>query len=207
MASKAFKRSAQRAAVAGALAVGAVSASAAPALAEPISVPGVGPIEIPGVTQKQVDDAIATFAPALGQGMDTGNPAPAQAAPVTPAPAPQAPVTSTAERAVKAAETKLGAPYVYGAAGPNAFDCSGLVQWAYKQAGLDLPRTSYDQAAVGVPVSQNNLQVGDVVSFYGGGHSGIYAGNGNVIHASTSGQPVKMSPVSAMPFDGARRYV
>lgn len=120
--------------------------------------------------------------------------------------APAAPISSVGEQAVRAAESKLGSPYVYGAAGPDAFDCSGLVQWAYKQAGLNLPRTSYDQAAAGVAVAQSDLQVGDVISFYGGSHSGIYAGNGNVIHASTAGQPVKLAPVSSMPYDGARRY-
>lgn len=206
MASSTLKRSARRAAVAGALAVGAVTVTAAPALADTINVPGVGAVEVPGVTQAQVDAAIANItpdianiAPDIAQGIGTGSVAPAL-------PTSVAPVMSIGEQAFKAAETKLGSPYVYGAAGPDAFDCSGLVQWAYKQAGLNLPRTSYDQASAGTPVSRDNLQVGDVISFYGGSHSGIYAGNGNVIHASTAGQPVKIAPVSSMPFDGARRY-
>ncbi|QBJ94898.1 NlpC/P60 family protein [Rhodococcus sp. ABRD24] len=190
MASSTFKRSARRAVVAGALAFGAVTVSAAPALAEPISIPGVGTVDVPGVSQAQVDSVLGNFAPAPG----------------APAPAPLAPVVTAGEKAVKAAESKLGAPYVYGSAGPDSFDCSGLVQWAYKQAGLNLPRTSYDQAAAGVAVPQSDLRLGDVISFYGGSHSGIYAGNGNVIHASTAGQPVKLAPVSSMPFDGARRY-
>ncbi|QEM26757.1 NlpC/P60 family protein [Rhodococcus qingshengii] len=182
MASQSFKRSAQLA-VAGALAVGAFAATAAPASADPITIPGVGTFEVPGVSipQLPVIPGIADIAPA-------------------------APISSVGEQAVRAAESKLGSPYVYGAAGPDAFDCSGLVQWAYKQAGLNLPRTSYDQAAAGVAVAQSDLQVGDVISFYGGSHSGIYAGNGNVIHASTAGQPVKLAPVSSMPYDGARRY-
>ncbi len=121
-------------------------------------------------------------------------------------PRPPAPASTAGDKAVQAAQTKLGSPYVYGAAGPNSFDCSGLVQWAFKQAGLNLPRTSYAQAAAGTPVSQSDLRPGDVVSFYGGSHSGIYAGNGNVIHASTEGQPVKLAPIASMPFDGARRY-
>jgi len=199
VASSTLKRSARRAAVAGALAVGAVTVTAAPALADTINVPGVGAVEVPGVTQAQVDAAIANIAPGIAQGVGTGSAAPAL-------PQSVAPIMSLGEQAFKAAEAKLGAPYVYGAAGPDAFDCSGLVQWAYKQAGLNLPRTSYDQAAAGTPVSRDNLQVGDVISFYGGSHSGIYAGNGNVIHASTAGQPVKIAPVSSMPFDGARRY-
>ncbi len=170
----------------GALAVGAFAATAAPASADPITIPGVGTFEVPGVSipQLPVIPGITDIAPA----------------------APAAPISSVGEQAVRAAESKLGSPYVYGAAGPDAFDCSGLVQWAYKQAGLNLPRTSYDQAAAGVAVAQSDLQVGDVISFYGGSHSGIYAGNGNVIHASTAGQPVKLAPVSSMPYDGARRY-
>lgn len=185
MASQSFKRSAQLA-VAGALAVGAFAATAAPASADPITIPGVGTFDVPGVSipQLPVIPGITDIAP----------------------PAPAAPFSSVGEQAVRAAETKLGSPYVYGASGPDAFDCSGLVQWAYKQAGLNLPRTSYDQAAAGAPVSQADLRVGDVISFYGGSHSGIYAGNGNVIHASTAGQPVKLAPVSSMPYDGARRY-
>jgi len=185
VASQSFKRSAQLA-VAGALAVGAFAATAAPASADPITIPGVGTFEVPGVSipQLPVIPGITDIAPA----------------------APAAPISSVGEQAVRAAESKLGSPYVYGASGPDAFDCSGLVQWAYKQAGLNLPRTSYDQAAAGVAVSQSDLQVCDVISFYGGSHSGIYAGNGNVIHASTAGQPVKLAPVSSMPYDGARRY-
>lgn len=198
MASPNLKRSAQRAAVAGALAVGAVAVSAAPAMADPINVPGIGTVEVPGVSQAQVDAAIAQIAPAVAPVLPTGS--------VDLAPASVAPAASLGQKALQAAESKLGAPYVYGAAGPDAFDCSGLVQWAYKQAGLNLPRTSYDQASAGFAVARDNLQVGDVISFYGGSHSGIYAGNGNVIHASTSGQPVKLAPVSSMPFDGARRY-
>lgn len=108
--------------------------------------------------------------------------------------------------ALDAALSKLGAPYRYGAAGPNAFDCSGLVQWSYRQAGRQLPRTSGAQLAAGIPIARDNLQPGDLVSFYGGEHSAIYAGNGNIVHAATSGQPVKISPLGSMPFTGARRF-
>ncbi|AWK72234.1 MULTISPECIES: NlpC/P60 family protein [Rhodococcus] len=179
MASQVSKRNVRRAIVASALAVGALTATAAPAAADPITIPGIGTFEIPGVVIPQVPGA-----------------------PALPAP----PASSTGDKAVQAAQSKIGAPYVYGAAGPNSFDCSGLVQWAFKQAGLNLPRTSYDQAAAGTPVAQSDLRPGDVVSFYGGSHSGIYAGNGNVIHASTESQPVKLAPIASMPFDGARRY-
>jgi len=107
--------------------------------------------------------------------------------------------------ALQAALSKLGSPYEYGAAGPGSFDCSGLVQWAYKQAGVSVPRTSQAQAGVGTPVAQQDLQPGDIVAFYGGGHVGIYAGNGNVIHAPDYGQPVKVAPMRYMDFTNARR--
>jgi len=69
---------------------------------------------------------------------------------------------------------------------PGSFDCSGLVQWAYKQAGVSVPRTSQGQAGVGTPVAQQDRQPGGIVAFYGGGHVGIYAGKGNVVHAPTT---------------------
>ena len=185
MASHTSTRPLRRILVAGAITAGAVILPAAPAMAAPITIPGVGTFEIPEIP-----------------GMP---PLPAQV-PAPNAPAPVAPQVTPAAKAVQAAETKIGAPYVYGASGPDSFDCSGLVQWAYKQAGVSLPRTSYDQAAAGTPVSKADLRPGDVVSFYGGSHSGIYSGNGNVIHASTSGVPVKVAPVDSMPSDGARRY-
>ncbi|CAM3117165.1 NlpC/P60 family protein [Skermania piniformis] len=106
--------------------------------------------------------------------------------------------------AFHAAQSKLGAPYSYGAAGPGAFDCSGLVQWAYRQAGISLPRTSYSQLTTGAPVSFADLQPGDIVGY--DGHVALYAGNGQVIHASTEGQPVKYASMSSMPFSSARRF-
>lgn len=177
-------------AIAGIFTVGAITATAAPALAAPVTVPGIGTFDIPGVPAQTIE------IPGLPQ------------LPVLPAPGAQAPaaILSAGQKAVDAAASKIGSPYVWGAAGPDAFDCSGLVQWAFKQAGITLPRTSYDQAAAGVPVSTAALQPGDVVSFYGGSHSGIYAGNGEVIHAATSGTPVKRAPIASMPMDGARRY-
>lgn len=117
-----------------------------------------------------------------------------------------APRKTTGERAVEAARSKLGAAYRYGSAGPDAFDCSGLVQWSYGQAGVDVPRTSYGQLESGTPVPLDDLQPGDMVSFYNGEHSALYAGNGQVIHAATEGEGVRMSPISAMPVAGARRF-
>jgi cell wall-associated NlpC family hydrolase len=186
-------RTVRRALVAGAIALGAVTVSAGPAMAEPINIPGVGTFDLPaGVT---VPPEIANIVP----------PAP-EAAPAPQSGSFTAPFSSVGQRAADAAQSKIGAPYVYGAAGPSSFDCSGLVQWAYKQAGLSVPRTSYEQASAGAPVDVAALQPGDVVSFYGGSHTGIYIGGGNIVHASTSSQPVKIAPLNSMPVDGARRF-
>jgi peptidoglycan DL-endopeptidase CwlO len=101
---------------------------------------------------------------------------------------------------------KLGKPYRWGAVGPNAFDCSGLVKWSFANAGKILPRTSRAMASVGVPVSRANLQPGDLVFFYTPiSHVGIYIGNGQIVHASRTGQPVKVSNMSGMRFTTARR--
>lgn len=109
--------------------------------------------------------------------------------------------------ALSAAFTQIGKPYVWGATGPDGYDCSGLVVWAYKQIGKTLPRSSQAQAAGGTPVDKANLQPGDVVLFYpDASHVGLYAGNGNVVHASTFGVPVRVESMASWPFYGARRY-
>ncbi|MDH6134779.1 cell wall-associated NlpC family hydrolase [Kitasatospora sp. MAA4] len=107
-----------------------------------------------------------------------------------------------AAAAVAAAESKLGAAYVYGATGPSTFDCSGLTQWAYAQAGVSLPRTSQEQESAGTNLGTNlaNAQVGDLIIFYGGDHVGIYVGNGNVIHAPHTGSVVRYEAASNMPI-------
>src|SRR3954447_1228990 len=108
--------------------------------------------------------------------------------------------------AVSKALSKLGTPYRWGAMGPNAFDCSGLVKWSFAQAGKSLPRTSRAQASAGTPVSKANLQPGDLVFFYKPiSHVGIYIGNGKIVHASRKGQPVKVSDMANMRFTAARR--
>ncbi|MEV6098265.1 NlpC/P60 family protein [Nocardia sp. NPDC051981] len=127
------------------------------------------------------------------------------AAPRAPVPAAM-PKKTVGERAVEAARTKLGATYAMGGDGPDTFDCSGLVQWSYREAGVEVPRTSYSQLAAGTPVSVDDLQPGDLVSYYGGGHSALYLGDGKVIHASDYGSGVKVSPLTTMPMAGARRF-
>ncbi|MFF0817006.1 NlpC/P60 family protein [Rhodococcus sp. NPDC003318] len=109
--------------------------------------------------------------------------------------------------ALQAALTQVGKPYVWGATGPDGYDCSGLMVWAYRQIGKELPRSSQAQAAGGTPVRKEDLQPGDLVIFYSdASHVGMYAGNGNIVHASTFGVPVKVAPLDAYPFYGARRY-
>ncbi|MFI7001883.1 NlpC/P60 family protein [Nocardia sp. NPDC050175] len=116
-------------------------------------------------------------------------------------------VPGSGTSALAAGLTRIGDPYVWGATGPNQFDCSGLVQWAFKQVGKNVPRTSSAQATYGTPVSKDELQPGDVVFFYSDiSHVGIYAGNGLMLHASTFGVPVAVAPMGSTPYNSARRY-
>ncbi|MYV49319.1 NlpC/P60 family protein [Streptomyces sp. SID2888] len=111
-----------------------------------------------------------------------------------------------AAAAVAYAYAKLGSPYVWGATGPHAFDCSGLVQAAYRSAGVALPRTTYAQIGAGRRVSRAELRPGDLVFFYSGvSHVGIYVGRGQMIHAPNPSAPVRLAPVDQMPFAGATR--
>ncbi|MDH6216448.1 NlpC/P60 family protein [Streptomyces pseudovenezuelae] len=107
-----------------------------------------------------------------------------------------------AAAAFSAAQSKLGTPYVYGASGPSSFDCSGLTSWAYAQAGVSIPRTSQAQANAGTRIyNQSDLRVGDLVIFYGDMHHvGLYAGNGQVIHAPRTGTVVRYESIGNMPF-------
>jgi len=115
---------------------------------------------------------------------------------------------SRAAAAVSYAYAKLGSPYVWGATGPSAFDCSGLVQAAYRSAGISLPRTTYAQIDAGRRVSRSELLPGDLVFFYSGiSHVGIYIGNGQMIHAPNPSAPVRIAPIDEMPFAGATRVV
>ncbi|NYH79239.1 cell wall-associated NlpC family hydrolase [Actinopolyspora biskrensis] len=101
--------------------------------------------------------------------------------------------TGAATTAVNAALGKQGSPYVWGAKGPNRFDCSGLVQWSYEQAGISLPASTRTQIDEGRSVSTSQLRPGDVVFYYSSAsHNGLYIGNGKVVHAPTEGQDVKV---------------
>ncbi|MFE4668508.1 NlpC/P60 family protein [Streptomyces sp. NPDC056716] len=104
--------------------------------------------------------------------------------------------------AYEAAQSVIGSPYVYGASGPSSFDCSGLTSWAYAQAGMQIPRTSQEQANAGTRIySQSDLQVGDLVIFYDDlHHVGFYAGNGQVLHSPRTGTVVRYESIDNMPF-------
>lgn len=122
---------------------------------------------------------------------------------------PVAPVLDpgAASGVVAAALSKLGSPYSWGAAGPDAFDCSGLMVWSYLQQGKTIPRTSQAQIAGGQSVAKSDLQPGDIVGFFPGvTHVGMYIGGGQIVHASDYGIPVQVVSVDSMPFAGASRY-
>ena len=109
---------------------------------------------------------------------------------------------------VDTAMAQLGDPYVWGAGGPNAFDCSGLTQYAYAAAGISLPHSSRAQSTMGTAVARADLQPGDLVFFYSPvSHVGMYIGNGQMVHASTFGQPVIVSSVDMKGYVGARRLI
>ncbi|MDV6278822.1 C40 family peptidase [Rhodococcus erythropolis] len=160
------------------------------AQAAPLTLPDIGTIDIPA----------GPTLPPLG--------APEATTPAgTPdASSPPSADSSPEQHALTYAEGKLGAPYVWGASGPDTFDCSGLMQWAYQQVGIDIPRTSQAQETSGERVALDALQPGDLVFFSNGEHVGMYTGDGTVIHAPTSGDHVKFTPVSAMTANTARRY-
>ncbi|MFD7666729.1 NlpC/P60 family protein [Streptomyces sp. NPDC059788] len=112
------------------------------------------------------------------------------------------PASQRGAAALAAAASKIGSPYVWGATGPSSFDCSGLTSWAYQQAGQSLPRTSQAQAGAGTRIgSQSALKPGDLVLFYGDlHHIGLYAGNGQVLHAPKPGASVRYESINNMPF-------
>jgi cell wall-associated NlpC family hydrolase len=107
-------------------------------------------------------------------------------------------------QALKYALTRIGDPYVWGAAGPSSFDCSGLVMWAYAQVGISLLHFTGDQWNEGEHVSRDQLEPGDLVFFYADlGHVGLYIGNGLMVDAPTFGQDVQIQPVMWDVYEGA----
>jgi peptidoglycan DL-endopeptidase CwlO len=113
--------------------------------------------------------------------------------------------------AVGVAMAQLGKPYVWAAAGPDAFDCSGLVVYSFGAVGKSLPHSTYALFGMGVPVSRDQLQPGDLVFFDGLGHVGIYIGGDQFVHAPHTGDVVKVSSLDegwyASSYVGARRIL
>jgi len=149
--------------------------------------------------------------PALPPGIPPGLP-PALPPGLPPAPRPApgsapAPERDVGSIVVNAALTRLGAPYAWAAAGPDAFDCSGLVVWSFRQAGLALPRSSQALASGGQPVPLDQMRPGDVISLFpDASHVGIYVGNGRMVHAQFEGQPVIVESLYRAPIHNVRRY-
>ncbi|MBE4737119.1 C40 family peptidase [Streptomyces caniscabiei] len=110
----------------------------------------------------------------------------------TTAPVEDSTYASKATKALAFARAQIGKPYVWGATGPGSYDCSGLTQAAWKAAGVDLPRTTYDQVEAGTTVPLADAKPGDLVFFYDNiGHVGLYIGNGMMIHAPKPGTYVR----------------
>ncbi|MEV6110266.1 NlpC/P60 family protein [Streptomyces sp. NPDC051940] len=111
-----------------------------------------------------------------------------------------------AAAAVAYAMAQLGKPYVWGATGPDSYDCSGLTQAAWRAGGVSLPRTTYTQINAGQRISRSELAPGDLVFFYSGvSHVGMYIGGGQMVHAPRPGTVVRVAPIDQMPFAGAMR--
>ncbi len=123
-------------------------------------------------------------------------------------------ITSRDRKAVSLVMSLRGIPYVWGGTSKAGFDCSGLLQYVWKKAGVNIPRVTYDQWDAGTPVGRNGLRPGDAVFFRGSdpqggkpGHVGMYIGGGKFVEAARSGTPVRVSRLAGRSdFMGARRY-
>ncbi|WP_173096875.1 NlpC/P60 family protein [Actinomadura verrucosospora] len=111
-----------------------------------------------------------------------------------------------AAQALRYAMSKLGSPYVWGAAGPTTFDCSGLTMWAYRQVGINLPHYTGSQWNAGTHVSESQMQPGDLIFFYSDlHHMGMYVGGGKMIHAPHTGDVVRIASLAGRPIAGVVR--
>ena len=115
-------------------------------------------------------------------------------------------VSNAARTAIRTACAQVGKPYVWGATGPNSFDCSGLTQYAYKSAGIYLTHFTGAQWNEGKAISRADARPGDLVFFFSDlHHVGLYLGNNQMVHAPRAGKPVNVSPITTMPVAGFRR--
>lgn len=156
--------------------------------------------------QRQADEADRRAREAAEAASRSVSGATAMAAPAPAAAAVSGDASSRAMQAVAAARAQVGKRYVWGTSGPNTFDCSGLTSYAYRQAGLNITRSSRGQAGLGVKVSKSDLQPGDLVFYYSPiSHVGIYIGNGQIVDAANPRRGVRIASVNSMPFNTARR--
>lgn len=121
-----------------------------------------------------------------------------------------APASGSVGTVIAFLNAQVGDAYVMGATGPNAWDCSSLVQAAFKQVGVDLPRVSQDQSMAGTPVSLDNIQVGDILYWGGKGsayHTGVYIGGGKYLDAANPSKGVVIQDLSGYPASGAVRVL
>ncbi|MFF8847171.1 C40 family peptidase [Streptomyces sp. NPDC015127] len=121
-----------------------------------------------------------------------------------------APASGSAATVVAFLKAQLGDAYIMGATGPNAWDCSSLVQAAFRQVGIDLPRVSQDQSVAGTQVGTSDLQVGDILYWGGAGsayHTGVYIGNGQYLDAANPSKGVVIQDLSGYPASGAVRVL
>jgi cell wall-associated NlpC family hydrolase len=134
-------------------------------------------------------------------------PGTAAAEPASSSSSSSAPASSAAaQTAVDAARAQVGKPYEYGAAGPDSYDCSGLMQHAYRAAGIELPHSSRSQSEMGTPVERADLQPGDLVFFYEPvSHVGIYVGDGQMVDAGSEATGVSQRTVDMEGYNFARR--
>ena len=118
---------------------------------------------------------------------------------------PEAPAAA----AIAFAEAQVGKRYCWGGTGPSCFDCSGLVRWAYREVGIDLPHSSYALYREGRRVTRGRMRTGDVLFFEGLGHVGLYLGKGRMVHAPQTGRNVEIVRLARSNYGrrliGARR--
>ncbi|SNS85031.1 Cell wall-associated hydrolase, NlpC family [Geodermatophilus pulveris] len=157
--------------------------------------------------QEQYERDYASLSAAAQAAVRTSVAGPSLAAPDTDAVVAAAP-SGDVGAVLEAALAQVGDDYVWGGTGPDGFDCSGLTGFAYRAAGVSLPHSSRAQSRLGVAVSRDELQPGDLVYFgspvY---HVGIYVGNGKMVHARTFGMPVAVTSVDIGDYAGARRVL
>ncbi|MGY1813255.1 NlpC/P60 family protein [Blastococcus sp. SYSU D00820] len=165
---------------------------------------------LPRRSSRSLRGAVIALAAGAGVALTPAVASASAEAPAAAAPAAAAPVAApnaAAQTAVDAALSQQGKPYAWGGSGPSSYDCSGLVQYAYRAAGIELPHSSRMQSTMGAPVDRASLQPGDLVFYYSPvSHVGIYIGNGQMVHSSTYGKPVAVVDVDDMPgYNSARR--